>query len=34
VTCFKGSFPLVLWPDMNVVVARANVEFTKQFHAL
>jgi hypothetical protein len=31
---FKGGFPLVFFPDSNIVISPANVKFAKYFHAL
>jgi hypothetical protein len=32
--CFKGGFPLVFFPDLNIVVSLTNVEFAEYFYAL
>jgi hypothetical protein len=34
VACFESSLPLVFFPDSNIVVSLANVEFAEYFHAL
>jgi hypothetical protein len=31
---FKGSLPLVFFPDLNIVVSSVNVKFAEYFHAL